>query len=196
SYVFTHHPIKNYDQENGQITSLLQTERGYMWLGTYGEGLKRLDLSNNEITSWTESDGLSNNVVYGLLQDETGNIWMSTNKGLSKFNLETESFTVYTVKDGLQSNEFNSSAFMKSSKGILHYGGINGYNIFKPSDITINPNAPEVIISSVKLSPKGSKKKEEIAKNITSSEGIILDYNQNDISFEFVATNYSNPSKN
>lgn len=196
SYAFTHYPIKNYDQQNGQINSILQTEQGSMYLGTYGEGLKKLDLQSNEIKGWTEVDGLSNNVVYGLLEDENKCIWMSTNKGLSKFNPKTESFTTYSVKDGLQSNEFNSGAYMKSSKGILHYGGINGYNIFKPSDITINPNAPEVIISSVKLSPKGSKKKEEIAKNITFSERIELDYNQNDISFEFVATNFSNPSKN
>ncbi|MBD3639037.1 MAG: hypothetical protein HUJ25_16905 [Crocinitomicaceae bacterium] len=196
SFNFTHQPIKNYNEENGQITSILQTDPGFMWLGTYGEGLKRLNLNTNEVKSWTESDGLSNNVVYGLLEDSSECIWMSTNKGLSKFDMKTESFTTYSVKDGLQSNEFNSSAYMKSSKGILHYGGINGYNIFNPSEITINPNAPEVIISSVVLSPKGTKKKEVIAKNITHSEKIELDYNQNDISFVFIATNYSNPSKN
>ena len=196
SFVFTHYPIKNYDVESGQITSILQTQPGYMWVGTYGQGLKRLNLNTYEVEGWNESDGLSNNVVYGLMKDEQGFIWMSTNKGLSRFDPSTESFTTFSVKDGLQSNEFNSSAYMKSSKGILHYGGINGYNIFNPSEITINPNAPEVVISSVKLSPKDSKKKKEIAKNITSSEAIELDYYQNDITFEFVATNFSNPSKN
>lgn len=195
-YVFTHLPINNYNQENGQITSILQTDPGFMWIGTYGEGLKRLNMKTKEVESWTESDGLSNNVVYGLLPDTNGCIWMSTNKGLSKFDTNNESFTTYSVKDGLQSNEFNSSAYMKSSKGVLHYGGINGYNIFKPSEITINPNAPDVIISSVILSPKGTKKKQIIAENIVNSHKIELDYNQNDISFEFIATNYSNPAKN
>src|SRR5690606_15074659 len=47
SYVFTHYPIKNYDQENGQINSILQTEPGSMYLGTYGEGLKKLDFQSN-----------------------------------------------------------------------------------------------------------------------------------------------------
>ena len=196
SLVFSHHPIKNYNKENGQLTSILQTDPGYLWIGTYGQGLMKLNLTNSDVQSWTEEDGLSNNVVYGLLEDDLGNIWMSTNKGLSRFDPINESFTTFTVKDGLQSNEFNSSAYMKSTKGVLHYGGINGYNIFKPSEIKINPNAPEVIVSSVMLSPKGSKKKEEIAQNITSSETIELDYNQNDISFEFVATNFSNTSKN
>lgn len=196
TFKFKHYPIDNYSVENGQITTILQTNPGYMWIGTYGEGLKRLNLKTNEASSWSEKDGLSNNVVYGLLEDNNGYLWMSTNKGLSKFNTETESFTVYTVKDGLQSNEFNSGAYFKSSEGHLYYGGINGYNIFDPSEININPNAPEVIISSVILSPKGTKKKEVIAENITSTESIKLDYNQNDLSFEFAATSYSNPSKN
>lgn len=196
SFSFKHYPINNYNEQNGQITSVLQTEPGFMWMGTYGEGLKKLNLKTKDVTSWTELDGLSNNVVYGLLKDDNNCIWMSTNKGLSKFDIETESFTTYSVKDGLQSNEFNSTAFMKSSRGRLFYGGINGYNVFHPNEIEINPNPPKVIISTVTLSPKGTKKKEIIAKDITSTTEIELDYNQNDISFEFIATNFSNPSKN
>jgi ligand-binding sensor domain-containing protein/class 3 adenylate cyclase/predicted metal-dependent HD superfamily phosphohydrolase len=196
SFKFKHYPIENYSVENGQITSILQTDPGYMWIGTYGEGFKRLNLKTNAATSWTEADGLSNNVVYGLLQDDNGFLWMSTNKGLSKFKIETESFTTYTVKDGLQSNEFNSGSYFKSSEGLLYYGGINGYNIFNPSEININPNAPEVIISSVILSPKGTNKKEVIAENITSSEKINLEHFQNDLTFELASTSYSNPTKN
>ena len=196
SFTFKHYPIQNYNDENGQITSILQTEPGYLWLGTYGEGLKKLNLKTNEAQSWTELDGLSNNVVYGLLEDDQKCLWMSTNKGLSRFNMETEDFTTFSVKDGLQSNEFNLNSFMKSSDGNLYFGGINGYNIFSPSEININPNAPKVIVSSVVLSPKGSKKKQIIAENITSQKDIELDYQQNDISFEFVSTSYSNPSKN
>ncbi|MEX1002291.1 MAG: adenylate/guanylate cyclase domain-containing protein [Crocinitomicaceae bacterium] len=196
THSFAHYPVKNYGEENVQITTVLQTEPGYMWLGTYGEGLRLFNLKTQEIKSYTEVDGLSNNVIYGLLEDGEGNLWMSTNKGLSKFNPHTEMFTTYSVKDGLQSNEFNTNAYMKSSEGLLYFGGINGYNIFDPNEININPNAPNVIISSVVLSPKGSKKREVIAENITSEKTIKLDFNQNNISFEFIATNYSNPSKN
>lgn len=196
TFYFKHYPIKNYNENNGQITSVLQTEKGSLWLGTYGEGIKKLNLSTKDIQSYTEADGLSNNVIYGLLEDEDKNIWTSTNKGLSKLNTKTEQFTTYSVKDGLQSNEFNTNAYMKSSTGLLYFGGINGYNIFDPSEININPNPPRVIVSSVILSTKGTNTKERIAQNITSSTTLELDYYQNDISFEFVATNYSNPSKN
>jgi ligand-binding sensor domain-containing protein/class 3 adenylate cyclase len=196
SFYFKHYPIKNYNEESGHITSILQTEKGFLWLGTYGEGLKKLDLKTKETKNYTELEGLSNNVIYGLLEGDAKSIWASTNKGISEFNPETEHFTTYSVKDGLQSNEFNTNAYMKSSKGLLYFGGINGYNIFDPSEININPNTPDVIISSVILSPKGSKHKEVIAENITAHKTIELEYFQNDISFEFIATNYSNPSKN
>ncbi|UKN00540.1 hypothetical protein K6119_12435 [Paracrocinitomix mangrovi] len=193
---FRHYPINNYNEENGQITTILQTEPGFLWFGTYGEGLKKLNLNTNNATGWNEANGLSNNVVYGILPDDEGNLWMSTNKGLSKFEINSEHISTYGVKDGLQSNEFNSGAYMKSSMGQLYFGGINGYNVFNPSEININPNAPEVIITSVLLSPKGSKKKQMIAKNVISRQSLELDYNQNDISFEFAATDFSNPAKN
>lgn len=195
SFYFKHYPILNYNEDNGQITTLLQTEPGTLWLGTYGEGLKKLNLETKETVSYTEADGLSNNVIYGLLEDAEGYIWMSTNKGLSKFNPATESFTTYSVKDGLQSNEFNTNAYMKTTDGLLYFGGINGFNIFDPKEININPNKPEVIISSITLSTKGTNKKQLVAKHITNTLDLELDYTQNDISFEFVSNNYSNPSK-
>jgi ligand-binding sensor domain-containing protein/class 3 adenylate cyclase/predicted metal-dependent HD superfamily phosphohydrolase len=195
SFYFKNYPIKNYSDNNGQITSILQTDKGTMWLGTYGEGLKKLDLKTKETVSYTEVDGLSNNVIYGLLEDAKHNIWTSTNKGLSKFNPTSEQFTTYSVKDGLQSNEFNTNAYMKSSKGLLYFGGINGYNIFDPSEININPLPPEVIISSVTLSTKGTNRRVLIAEHITKTKSLALEYSQNDITFEFISSSYSNPSK-
>ena len=83
----------------------VQTEKNNLWLGTYGEGIKKLNLTTSETINYTESEGLANNVIYGLLEDADHNIWASTNKGISKFDPQTEMFTNFTVKDGLQSNE-------------------------------------------------------------------------------------------
>lgn len=195
-YVFEYCRIVDHDETNGHITSLLQTEPGSMWLGTYGEGIKKLDLLSRETVNYTEAEGLANNVVYGLLEDDLGQIWASTNKGISRFNPKTERFVNYSVKDGLQSNEFNTNAYLKSSKGLLYFGGINGYNIFDPKEITINPNAPKAIISNITLSTKGNKNREVIVENISNSEMLELEYYQNDLAFQFSATNYSNSFQN
>ncbi|MBI3136731.1 MAG: hypothetical protein HYZ14_18805 [Bacteroidetes bacterium] len=195
SFYFKHYPIINHDEQNGHITCLLQTEKNYLWLGTYGDGIKKLDLSTNETTNYTESEGLANNVIYGLLEDAEHNIWASTNKGISRFNPASELFTNFTVKDGLQSNEFNTNAYLKSSEGLLYFGGINGYTVFNPHFINKNPNEPHAIISKVVLSSKGSNNREIIAQNITKTSELNLEYFENDISFEFISTNYSNTGK-
>ncbi len=196
NFDFEYCNIENHDESNGHITCLLQTEPDYMWLGTYGEGVKKLNLITRKTQNYTEQQGLSNNVVYGLLEDEENNLWISTNKGISKFNPSTEKFMNYSVRDGLQSNEFNMNAYLKSSDGLLYFGGINGYNIFDPKAITINPNAPEAVITVVTLSTKGNRNKQVLAENIYKDQHLQLEYNQNDLSFEFTATNYSNPQRN
>jgi len=198
TFYFKHYNIVGYDETNGHITSILQTEKNFLWLGTYGEGVKKLNLKSKETLNYTETEGLSNNVVYGLLDDDFGNLWISTNKGLSKFNIEKETFKNYTTTDGLQSNEFNTNAFFKSSKNDMYFGGINGYTKFNSEDIKINPKAPKVIISNIVIHSKENNniKKQVISSNIRDTASLKLPYFQNDLSFEFFSTHYSNPEKN
>ncbi|MFK8037552.1 MAG: adenylate/guanylate cyclase domain-containing protein [Crocinitomicaceae bacterium] len=183
---------------NAHITSILQTDSSSLWIGTYGEGLKYLNLEKGTITSYTESNGLANNVIYGLLADEAKNIWMSTNMGLSNFITETKSFDNYTTNDGLPSNEFNTNAFFKSSDKSIYFGGIKGYTRFKTQSITLNPIKPQVIISDITVHNKRKTKaqKEIISHNYNDTLVIELPYYQNDITIEFFSSHYSNPEKN
>ncbi len=198
TYYFKHYPIKGYSETNGHITSLLQTEKDFLWLGTYGEGIKKLNLKTKEIESYTEDEGLVNNVVYGLLSDENDNLWISTNKGLSKFDTKSKKFNNYTTTDGLQSNEFNTNAYFRSSDDYLYFGGINGYTKFKSFDIKINPTKPKVIISKITTYNRENNnlKKKVVYSNIDSLMSIKLKYLENDLSFEFFSVLYSNPEKN
>jgi ligand-binding sensor domain-containing protein/class 3 adenylate cyclase len=197
SYYFKHYEIKGYDETSGHITSILQIDKDYLWLGTYGEGIKKLNLQTKETKEYTEEDGLSNNVIYGLLNDNYGNIWISTNRGLSRFNIATEKFTNYTTNDGLQSNEFNTNAYFKASNNQLYFGGINGYTTFYPEDIKINPIPPKVTIESIIIHSKNNNDLNNIKLiNIVDSQSIKLKYFQNDVSFEFFGNHFSNPKEN
>ena len=198
TFYFKHYPIKGYSETNGHITSLLQTEEGFLWLGTYGEGIKKLNLRTKETENYTEDEGLVNNVVYGLLSDEDNNIWASTNKGLSKFDTQSKKFYNYTTTDGLQSNEFNTNAYFRSSDNYLYFGGINGYTKFKSSDIKINPTKPKVIISKIITYNRDNNylKKRVIYSNVDSLISLKLKYLENDLSFEFFSVLFSNPEKN
>ena len=183
---------------SAHITSLLQTDTSSLWIGTYGEGLKYLNLSKGTITSYSEANGLANNVIYGLLSDDAKNVWMSTNNGLSNFIADTKTFENYTTNDGLPSNEFNTNAFFKASDNSLYFGGIKGYTKFKPKNITINPIKPEVIISDITVhnKRKNSSQKETISRAYSDTLALELPYYQNDITIEFFSSHYSNPQKN
>jgi len=89
-------------------------------------------------------DGLPGAVVCGILEDESGLLWISTNRGLARFAPRTETFTAYGLHDGIQENQFNTGACFRSSDGRMFFGGVNGYNVFRPEEAKENPFIPPV----------------------------------------------------
>lgn len=170
-----------------------------LWIGTAGGGINKFDLQNETFTHITEKDGLPNNVVYGILPDEEGNLWLSTNKGLSKYNPAKNHFTNYDVNDGLQSNEFNTGAFFKSKSGELFFGGINGFNYFFPGEVGNKKSIPNLVFTDFKLfnKPVSVKQDNSILKEVISeTKEIKLSHSDNVISFEFASLDYYAPTKN
>jgi ligand-binding sensor domain-containing protein/signal transduction histidine kinase len=185
------------------VLSVYEDSTGTLWVGTHGGGLNKLTGKRDESESikfahYTERDGLSNNSVYGILEDSAGNLWMSTNKGISQFNLATEKFKNYNVKDGLQGSEFNGGAYHKNKKGEMFFGGINGLNSFKPSDIKDNPHIPPIVITGFRISniPVWHGAASPLKQSIIWTEEIKVTYKQNDLSFEFAALDFTIPENN
>lgn len=201
---------KNYSNNPGDETSLSnniifslcadpKNPGKYLWVGTNGFGLDRLDISSGKFTHFTTKEGLPNDVVYGVLSDDVDNLWISTNKGLSNFNPETRKFLNYEAKDGLQSNEFNRYAYCKTKDGTLFFGGVNGFNYFNPRDLGRNTNAPNIVITDFKIANKTvtiHDEKKLLTKPIEFTDKIILNYEDNMISFDFAAMDFTQPSKN
>ena len=179
-------------QSNSSYTIfyITEDETGKIWAGTSGNGLIKLLPETGEFKAYTTKDGLPNNIVYGILCDNDGNLWMGTNMGLVKFYVIGERFINYDVKDGIQSFEFNLGSCYKDKKGNMYFGGMNGYNVFNPVDIKINPNPPVVVISAFR------KFNEIQPVEIFDGDSIRLTHDDNFFSFEISALNYTNPSKN
>ena len=171
----------------------------YLWIGTNGGGLNRMDLSTGKCTRYSTKNGLPNDVVYGILPDNANNLWMSTNKGLSCFNPSKQSFKNYEEKDGLQSNEFNHNVYLRSKKGILFFGGVNGYNYFDPATITSNPVAPKVVITDLRIKNQTvnvNEPRSPLKNAVYLEKKIVLPYRDNMITFEFAAMDFTAPDKN
>ena len=125
------------------IMTLHEDQHGILWIGSNGNGLIKFNPQTEIFTSYAEDAGLPGSAVYGILEDENGCLWMSTDNGLSKFEVHTETFKNFDINDGLQSNEFNGGARFKNLKGEMFFGGINGFNYFSPDKIIDNPRMPE-----------------------------------------------------
>ncbi len=121
------------------IISIYVDRKGIPWFGTYGDGFNKL--ITNPLTdtayfvSYTRNEGLVNNIVYGILEDGTGNLWLSTDNGLSRFNPETEEFKNYSLSDGLLSNQFYWSSCFENNDGRMYFGGMKGLLAFQPESI-------------------------------------------------------------
>lgn len=191
---------------DSRVISMYLGDNEDLWAGTHGGGLNKLvyettNSGDKKITfiHYSEKDGLPNNIVYGILGDDHGNLWLSTNNGLSKFNVKTNRFINYYENDGLQSNQFFWGACYKNESGELFFGGINGLNAFFPSNLKENPFVPPIVFTDLKVFDKSIKYYNEdspLNVSVTYSNGIKLDYDEYAFSLEFASLDYSNPPQN
>ncbi len=173
---------------------------GVLWIGTKGGGLNRFDSKTGTFTYVSIKDGLPNNVVYGILPESggTGNLWLSTNRGLSCYNPQKRSFKNYLAADGLQDNEFNTAAYYKLKSGELVFGGINGVNVFRPDQIRGNTISPRVVISNLMVNnqPVDLSNSGILSQVIEYTKAIKLRYDENMLSFNFSVLDFAAPQKN
>ncbi len=181
------------------IQTLFEDSKGSLWIGTDGGGLNLYNTDSDDFSTYTETNGLPNDVINGILEDENGRLWLSTNKGISKFDIEKESFENFDIQDGLQSNEFITHSAYRSDLNVMYFGGINGFNTFHPEKIINNKRPPKVVFTDFEIfnnSVDFTKKKSPIKAPIQFVDEIKLSYKDNVISFEFAALNFTDPSSN
>jgi ligand-binding sensor domain-containing protein/two-component sensor histidine kinase len=172
---------------NDKVLCLYEDKSGNFWIGTSGNGLVKFDRENKHFYSHNVGKKLDADVIYGILEDEEKNLWLSTSNGIYRYSYENESVTHYNIQDGVQSLEFNGGAFFKSSDGEMFFGGINGLNRFYPDQLKEYSYIPPVVITAIRVS-------NELIKG--EKENLELSYDQNFISFEFSALTFSTPEDN
>lgn len=184
---------------NNQIFNLFEDSSGLIWIGTGGGGVNFFDPETSEFSVLNKEDGLAGASVYGILEDKNGNLWFSTENGLSCYSPRNRSFRNFTKEDGLQGNQFNPGAAYASANGEFLFGGPNGFNLFNPELITKNPVSPKVFISSLEINNQKvdpSSGHESLTSAIHTLDELVLKHHQNTLSFGFVANNFTQPNKN
>jgi len=203
---FFNEPKDSLTLSHNYILELYESQLGDLWIGTFGGGLNQYLPATDELPDrfmvYNNGNDLPNNVIKGILEDDRNNLWLSTNKGLTKFNPVKKTFKNYDVNDGLQNNEFQELARLKRKNGEMLFGGINGFNVFYPDEIIDNAFEAETVITEFSISNKPINLKEKVngrvilEQSINDTEKLRLKYFENSFSFEFAALHYAAPQKN
>ncbi len=176
------------------ILSILEDEvrENLFWIGTEGGGLGRLDPATGSFTQYLLRDGLASNFINGILEDDRGNLWLSTSSGLSRFDPESEVFRNFDAGNGMQNHGFHRNASFRSTSGEMFFGGIKGLTSFLPDLVQDNPYTPPIVLTSIKI----FNEELELDKPLAEVDEIELSHNNNSISIEFVGLDYTSPSHN
>ena len=131
-FAVKYHQYKLDDPKSGVIDKILSfclAKDGKIWLGSNGYGLYCYNYNKEGKTyvkSLTTNNGLANNTVKGIVEDNQGMLWIATDNGLSIFNPKTETFSNYSRKDGLLSSQFYFNGAIRDAKGKIYLGTDEG----------------------------------------------------------------------
>jgi ligand-binding sensor domain-containing protein len=195
---YTHNGSNKNSVIHNEILCFHEDAKGNLWIGTYGKGLDKFDPVKNSFTHFTTIPQFLTAVIYGILEDDKQNLWMSTNNGILKFNIEDGDIKQFSIEDGLQSNEFNGTSYFKSRSGEMFFGGQYGFNSFYPNNVLMDSIPPKIILSDLQVENKSVAPGEDspIDKHINEAKEITLNYRQNNFTLYFSALHYANPDLN
>ncbi len=174
------------------INSIWVSPKGILWGGTNGNGIFKYHLRTQDTQWWNTESGLADNFVYTLEGDAHDHIWVAGNKGLSRLNIQTDEIHNFTVKHGLQSNEFNAQASMKTDDGLLFFSGINGITVVNANHFTLNTHIPKTYIQDAFLHTTQGRKRLQVSQKTIEP----LSYQENSLTFHIGTIDLVNPLQN
>lgn len=171
-------------------------EDGTFWLGTKMGGLIHWDRENNTSKSYTTENGLSDNLIYAVYEDDDGFLWLSSNIGIMRFNKKNEEVLIFTTEDGLPYDEFNYNSHYQDEDGNLYFGGLNGITTFHPNAIPKEIEKAPLLITDFEI--LNTKNGEMISKwkDFQKIKKIELAASQKNFRVTISLLDYENPADN
>ncbi len=184
------------DDKKPDIRALFTDSKGNVWVGQ--AGLYLFDKTANRFSVFTDADGLASLFIKGIVEDNSGHLWISTSNGLKQLDPKTKTVRTYNTGDGLQDMEFEANAYLKTRDGQIYFGGVNGFNSFYPNDIQVNAFVPPVFVTDLQVQnkPVVGGISELLNKDISFTDELNLTYKQATFSFGFAALNYTASENN
>jgi len=176
--------------------SFLEDSEKHYWIATLDNGIALYSKTEGAKKYLNEHNGLANNQALCILEDDSKNLWISTSRGLSKYDIAKQQFRNFTSKDGLRNDQFTYGAAYKAKDGELLFGGISGFNMFNPKEILLEELDVPLIFTELRLFNRpvsiSDKKDAVLKKSISESTKLALRYDQNVITLQFAALDFIN----
>jgi len=173
-----------------------------LWIGT-SDGLNRFEVKNNTNTDlydieiknqfYTVKDGLPDNSVNSIIEDENGNLWLGTGSGISFFDVSKKTFTNFSTADGINGTLMNPESALRLDNDLILFGSTKGLNVFDPKNIKLSSYKPNVVITDFQIFNRSAKIGENsiLQESFQTTDEIILPPDQDVFSFEFAALDYN-----
>jgi signal transduction histidine kinase/ligand-binding sensor domain-containing protein/DNA-binding response OmpR family regulator len=174
------------------IYSIFSKNGRVIWFGTGNFGLCRLDTHSGELKVFSEKNGLANNKIHAILPDDFGNLWLTTNKGISRFNIKDEVFFNFDWHKGVQPQEFHDGSKLISKEGLYYFGGINGLNYFNPKKFLVPKQKPNLQFTGFTVMNRTIRPGDDkiIDKSIEYRPEVNLNHEHSFFTIEFQSLNH------
>lgn len=188
--------------ESGKLKNV--NDKVVLWIGT-NNGLNRITVANGnnasnginlniDVVGYTIQDGLSNNTINTIVEDENGNLWLGTGSGITFFDVEKEEFINFSKADGIIGGSINICSALRLENNLMLFGSSDGINYFDADDIKLSDFIPPVVFTDFQIFNESvGFDKLLINYSDLSTNKINLSYNQNVFSFEFAALDFNSP---
>lgn len=185
-----------------EIRSIVMDSKGRMWVAETGAGFavctSDADYSNLKFEHYGVSDGLINSMVLGFVEDLQGNMWITTEYGVSRFDLQNKTFENFLFSSNLQGNVYSDNSTLRLDDGRLAFGSRYGLTVVDPLKLNRSDLSNQVVFTDLKLndeSVRPGQPDSPLDSALAYSSVINLRYDQNSFKMEFSVMDYSGSGK-
>jgi len=180
------------------VRTVTTGNQGRVWIGTGGDGVAWFD--GTSFHAFTKADGLSSNNIYSMTFDRAGFLWVGTEKGLDKIELNAgtgiKSVRHYARAEGFNGIETIQNSVCVDHTGNLWFGTVNGTTEYNATEDQPNAQSPAIHITGIKLffdRIEDTPYKDSLSPWYSIPKSLVLPYDKNELSFDFTGINLSNP---
>ena len=179
-----------------KYTRVYVGENGTVWFCGERKGITKYDPETGRFTNYGSAEGLPDSIYYGVLEDGSGNLWLSSNIGIIRYNPTSHYISTYSAEDGLQSSQFNYRSSLRTSDGTMYFGGVNGFNAFNPFDLPKNTVRPGAVIPSIDIYDIAPGSKTMTKRKLHPDGPVRLPYKTASFDINVDCLSFSSPAHN